>query len=90
MVMNGDEIQSLLDKIAQRDEFIACQAAETIVLKQTIDALCRRSNYLCTVLWTTLTGNHLPTRFTSTLPLGRTWQKQSANRLVSPGCHRQR
>ena len=40
--MNGEEIQSLLDQIAQRDEVIARQAAEIIVLKQTIDALCRR------------------------------------------------
>ena len=41
MVTNGEEIQNLLDQIAQRDEVIARQAAEIIVLKQTIDALCR-------------------------------------------------
>jgi hypothetical protein len=38
----GDEIQHLRDQIAQRDEVIARQAAEIVVLKQTIDALCRR------------------------------------------------
>lgn len=38
----GDEMQHLLDRIAQRDQVIARQAAEIIVLKQTIDALCRR------------------------------------------------
>ena len=38
----GDEKTFLLDQIAQRDEVIARQAAEIIVLKQTIDALCRR------------------------------------------------
>ena len=38
----GDEIQQLHDQIAQRDEVIARQAAEIIILKQTIDALCRR------------------------------------------------
>ena len=42
IVMRGDEIKKLLDQIAQRDEVIARQAAEIIVLKQTIDALCRR------------------------------------------------
>lgn len=40
--MNDEEIQSLLDQIAQRDQVIARQAAEIVVLKQTIDALCRR------------------------------------------------
>ena len=40
--MNDDERQSLLDQIAQRDEVIARQAAEIAILKQTIDALCRR------------------------------------------------
>jgi transposase len=40
--MDGDEKQSMLDQIAQRDQVIARQAAEIIVLKQTIDALCRR------------------------------------------------
>ena len=39
---DGDEMQHLLDQIAQRDEVIARQAAEIVVLKQTIDALCRR------------------------------------------------
>ena len=38
----GDEMQHLLDRIAQRDQVIARQAAEIIVLTQTIDALCRR------------------------------------------------
>ena len=38
----GDEKQHLLDQIAQRDEVIARQAAEIVILKQTIDALCRR------------------------------------------------
>lgn len=38
----GDEIQHLRDQIAQRDEVIARQAAEIVLLKQTIDALCRR------------------------------------------------
>ena len=38
----GDEKTFLLDQIAQRDEVIARQSAEIIVLKQTIDALCRR------------------------------------------------
>ena len=38
----GDEILNLLDRIAQRDEVIARQAGEILVLKQTIDALCRR------------------------------------------------
>lgn len=38
----GEEIQHLRDQIAQRDEVIARQAAEIVVLKQTIDALCRR------------------------------------------------
>ena len=40
--MDGDEKQTMLDQIAQRDQVIARQAAEIIVLKQTIDALCRR------------------------------------------------
>jgi len=40
--MDGDEIQKVLDRIARRDEIIARQAAEIVVLKQTIDALCRR------------------------------------------------
>jgi transposase len=38
----GEEMQHLIDRIAQRDEVIARQAAEIVVLKQTIDALCRR------------------------------------------------
>jgi len=37
-----DERQSLLDQIAQRDKVIARQAAEIAILKQNIDALCRR------------------------------------------------
>jgi transposase len=37
-----NETQFLRDQIAQRDEVIARQAAEIVVLKQTIDALCRR------------------------------------------------
>jgi transposase len=40
--MDGDERQKMLDQIAQRDEVIARQAAEIVILKQTIDALCRR------------------------------------------------
>jgi len=40
--MDEDEKQKLLEKIAQRDEVIARQAAEIVVLKQTIDALCRK------------------------------------------------
>jgi transposase len=40
--MDADERQLLLDQIAQRDVVIARQAAEIIILKQTIDALCRR------------------------------------------------
>lgn len=40
--MDADERQQLLDQIAQRDRVIARQAAEIIILKQTIDALCRR------------------------------------------------
>jgi transposase len=36
------EKQHLLDEIARRDEIIARQAAEIAILKQTIDALCRR------------------------------------------------
>ena len=39
----GDEkTPNLLDLIAQRDEVIARQAAEIVILKQQIDALCRR------------------------------------------------
>ena len=39
----GDEkTLNLLDLIAQRDEVIARQAAEIVILKQQIDALCRR------------------------------------------------
>jgi hypothetical protein len=38
----GDDRQHLLDQIAQRDEMIARQAAEILVLRQTIDALSRR------------------------------------------------
>ena len=39
----GDEkTPHLLDLIAQRDEVIARQAAEIVILKQQIDALCRR------------------------------------------------
>ena len=38
----GDEKQHLLEQIAQRDEVIARQAAEIAILKQSIDALCRR------------------------------------------------
>ena len=40
--MTVAEIQHLIDQIAQRDEVIARQAAEIVILKQTIDALCRR------------------------------------------------
>lgn len=40
--MDKDERQHLLDMIAKRDEVIARQAAEIVVLRQTIDALCRR------------------------------------------------
>jgi len=40
--MDGNERQGLLDQIAQRDGVIAHQAAEIVILKQTIDALCRR------------------------------------------------
>jgi transposase len=38
----GEEMQHLLDQIAQRDLVIARQAAEIVTLRQTIDALCRR------------------------------------------------
>ena len=38
----GDDRQHLLDQIAQRDEVIARQAAEILVLRQAIDALTRR------------------------------------------------
>jgi len=38
----GDENQHLLEQIAQRDEVIARQAAEILVLRQAIDALSRR------------------------------------------------
>jgi len=38
----GDEKTHLLALIAQRDEVIAQQAAEIVILKQKIDALCRR------------------------------------------------
>lgn len=38
----GDKIQNLVDQIARRDEIIARQGAEILILKQTIDALCRR------------------------------------------------
>jgi len=38
----GDDRQHLLDQIAQRDEIIARQAAEILVLRQAIDALTRR------------------------------------------------
>ena len=37
-----DERQHLLAEIARRDEVIARQAAEILVLRQTIDALTRR------------------------------------------------
>ena len=37
--MNEDERQHLLEMIAKRDEVIARQAAEIVVLRQTIDAL---------------------------------------------------
>lgn len=40
--MNSGEIQDLLNQIAQRDEVIARQADEITILKQKIDALCRR------------------------------------------------
>ncbi|MEG3976371.1 transposase, partial [Microcoleus sp. herbarium8] len=40
--MDGDERQQLLDQLAERDAVIARQAAEIIILKQKIDALCRR------------------------------------------------
>lgn len=40
--MDEGERQYLLDMIAKRDEVIARQAAEIVVLRQTIDALCRR------------------------------------------------
>lgn len=40
--MDERERQHLLDMIAKRDEVIARQAAEIVVLRQTIDALCRR------------------------------------------------
>jgi transposase len=40
--MDDSEKQHLLDEIARRDEIIARQAAEIVILKQTIDALCRR------------------------------------------------
>jgi transposase len=40
--MDEDERQHLLEMIAKRDEVIARQAAEIVVLRQTIDALCRR------------------------------------------------
>ena len=40
--MDEGERQHLLDMIAKRDEVIARQAAEIVVLRQTIDALCRR------------------------------------------------
>lgn len=38
----GDDRRHLLDEIARRDEVIARQAAEIVVLRQTIDALTRR------------------------------------------------
>ena len=38
----GDDILYLRDQIAQRDEVIARQAAEIILLKQSVDALRRR------------------------------------------------
>ena len=39
-----DEVgrQALIEQVARRDEVIARQAAEIVVLKHTIDALCRR------------------------------------------------
>ncbi|MGB6223166.1 IS66 family transposase [Haloferula sp.] len=40
--MEGDERQHLIDEIARRDAIIERQAAEIAVLKQTVDALCRR------------------------------------------------
>ena len=40
--MEDAERQHLLGEIAKRDEIIARQAAEIAVLKQTVDALCRR------------------------------------------------
>ena len=40
--MTKSERQLLLDEIARRDEVIARQAAEILVLRQTIDALARR------------------------------------------------
>ena len=39
---DDDERQQLLAMIAQRDATIARQAAEILILKQTVDALCRR------------------------------------------------
>lgn len=40
--MEDEERQHLLDEIARRDAIIERQAAEIAVLKQTVDALCRR------------------------------------------------
>ena len=40
--MDDTERQHLLAEIARRDEIIARQAAEIAILKQTVDALCRR------------------------------------------------
>ena len=40
--MDEVERRELLDQVARRDEVIARQGAEILVLKQTIDALCRR------------------------------------------------
>jgi hypothetical protein len=40
--MEEDERQHLLREIARRDAVIERQAAEITVLKQTVDALCRR------------------------------------------------
>ena len=40
--MGKNEKQRLLDEIAKRDEIIARQAAEILILRQNIDALSRR------------------------------------------------
>jgi hypothetical protein len=42
LVMTKSEKQRLLDEIAKRDEIIARQAAEILILRQNLDALSRR------------------------------------------------
>jgi transposase len=40
--MEDEERQHWIDEVAKRDSIVERQAAEILVLKQTIDALCRR------------------------------------------------